>query len=91
MKFTTSTPKGTEGINISYGDEKKCAEELGKILPKDWKIHFEWFQIFLSDVAYNIKKDKKIINIGYNQNLRYWWKKVLPEIEQKLKGLKVIE
>jgi len=83
-RFTTSTPKGTEGINISYSDEKKCAESLLKKLPPEWKIHFDWFQVFFYDVAYKIDRKKKKIEIGYNKSLSYWWPTIEKDILKNL-------
>jgi hypothetical protein len=84
QKITTSTPKGTEGINISYSKERLCGESLLKLLPSGWKIHFDWFQILFSDVQYKIERKKKKIIIGYNQNLLHWWKDLEAEIIKKI-------
>lgn len=87
MKFATSTSKGTEGFNISYSSEKKCAESLEDILPKGWKVNFEWAQILFSDVQYQIDKKKKELNIQYNQNLMHWWPELKAELIIRLKAL----
>ena len=83
-QITTTTPKGTSGINISYSSETSCGKSLLKILPKDWKIKFTWCQILFSDVQYEIDKKKKIVSIVYNQNLNYWWKDLQKEIKAKV-------
>jgi hypothetical protein len=85
MNFKSSTPKGTEGFNISYSDELRCAEALNKVLPEGWTILFSWAQILFSDVQYKIDKKNKVIDVVYNQNLHIWWKDVVREIEGKLK------
>lgn len=90
MTFETTTPKGTEGHNISYGDEVRCAESLKYVLPEGWKVLFSWAQILFSDVQYNIDKKKKVVNVVYNQNLTYWWPQLKEELTGKLKDLKVI-
>lgn len=77
-RFLTSTPKGLNGFNISYDDEERCAKSILEQLPKEWKIKFSWFQILFSDVSYHVDREKKLIVIGYNQNLRYWW----PQLER---------
>ena len=82
-----SSSRGAEGINISTSDEKFCGEQLLKVLPDDWRVSFDWLQIAFFDVAYEIKKEKKLIEIAYNQNLIYWWKKMFVEIKQKLEKL----
>lgn len=89
MQRFISTSNGAEGTNISASDEKRCAEELLKILPSDWKVSFDWAQILFSDVQYHIVKKEKIVRVVYNQNLTYWWKEVMDEIVSKLKKLKV--
>lgn len=83
--FETSTPKGTEGHNISYNAEEHCAKLLIKRLPKNWKVHFDWSQILFSDVQYKIDKKKKTIFVTYNQNLHIWWRDLIREVEEKLK------
>ena len=83
--ITTSTPKGTEGINISYSDEQRYGKILQKALPSDWNIHFTWCQILFSDVQYEIERKKKVIKIFYNQNLHIWWSELIAEIESKIK------
>ena len=85
MKFKTTTPKGTEGFNISYSDEKRCAESLAKILPKDWTIHFRWAQLMFCDVNYLVDKEKKEVLVQYNQNLSHWWPSVMSEVQEKIK------
>jgi len=87
--ITTSTPKGTEGINISYSDEQKYGVRLQKVLPEDWKVHFDWYQILFTDVQYKIDKKKKTIFVAYNQNLHIWWSELVSEIETKLQKMKV--
>jgi hypothetical protein len=82
-----STSKGVEGFNISAKTERACGEKLLKILPKDWKVRFQWLQIAMYDVAYEIKKKEKIVEIYYNQNLAYWWNDLMAEIKEKLKRL----
>ena len=82
--FTSTTPKGTEGFNISYSDEQKCAKALLKVLPPKWKVDFSWAQILFSDVQYNIDKKKKTVRVVYNQNLRIWWKDLLAEVKEKV-------
>ena len=82
--FTTTTPKGTEGFNISYSSEKKCSDSLKDILPKGWRVNFEWAQILFSDVQYQIDAEKKELNIQYNQNLSYWWPQLKEEVTKKL-------
>jgi hypothetical protein len=88
MKFITTTKEGVEGFNISYFTEKRCAEMLSKIIPKDWTISFEWSQILFSDVEYMIEKEAKTVHIRYNQNLGHWWKEVTKGIKRELVGLK---
>jgi len=83
--ITSSTSKGTEGFNISYSAEQKCGKELLKVLPKNWKVHFDWCQILFSDVQYKIDKPRKEILVAYNQNLHIWWSELVAEIEDKLK------
>lgn len=83
MKFITTTKEGTSGFNISYEDEKKCADTLAKVLP-DWIISFEWCQVLFNDVQYQIDEEKKIVHIQYNKNLKKWWSKLLPELKDKL-------
>jgi len=85
MKFTTSTPKGTEGFNISYSAEERCAKRLAEVLPSNWKIDFSWAQILFSDVQYEIDRKKKTVFIVYNQNLHIWWSQLVAEIEEKMK------
>lgn len=82
-----SSSHGAEGFNISASDEKLCGEQLLKVLPKDWKVSFNWLQIAFFDVAYAITKEKKLIEVNYNQNLLYWWKELFAEIKQKLEKL----
>ena len=84
MNFITTTPKGTEGFNISYSDEESCAKQLAKILPPGWKIKFSWAQILFSDVQYELDKKKKVVRVVYNQNLRIWWRDLVAEIKEKL-------
>jgi hypothetical protein len=84
-QITTTTPKNTCGINISYSDEMTCANSLIKLLPKGWKIHFSWCQILFSDVQYRIERKKKLVSVVYNQNLRYWWAQCEKEIVAKVK------
>ena len=91
MNRILSTSRGREGINISASTEKSCGKQLLEILPKDWKVSFDWCQILFSDTQYEIIKEKKLIEIAYNQNLAYWWKKLMPEIKQKLIKLGVIK
>lgn len=83
--FITSTPVGTEGFNISYSDEKYCAEALLKKLPAGWKVDFNWAQILFSDVQYHFDAEKKIVFVTYNQNLRHWWKSLQSECLKKIK------
>jgi len=90
MKFITTTPKGTEGNQLSYNTEKECAETLETIVPKDWKVEFNWYQIFFQDVSYKIDKEEKTVFIGYNQNLAHWWNDIRSDIEFKLKELDII-
>lgn len=85
MQFVTTTPKGTEGFNISYSDEERCAKKLGHVLPEGWKVKFQWAQILFSDVQYKIDKRKKVVDIVYNQNLSLWWSQVMEEVEKSLK------
>ena len=85
MTFTTTTKPGTEGFNISYSDEERCAKQLSRVLPPNWKIHFSWAQILFSDVQYEIDRHKKIVRVVYNQNLRIWWKDLVSEVRDKLK------
>lgn len=85
-----STSGETEGFNISASAEKSCGKQLLEILPNDWKVSFNWLQIAFFDVAYEIKKEKKLIEIDYNQNLDYWWgRKLFTEIKQKLEKLEI--
>lgn len=84
QNFITTTPKGTEGLNISYSDEKRCANQLLKVLPPKWKVSFSWIQILFSDVSYKIDKKNKIVRIVYNQNLTHWWKELVEEIKSKI-------
>jgi hypothetical protein len=83
-RFITSTPVGTAGFNISYSSEERCAKTLLKILPKDWSVKFNWCQIMFSDVNYEINNEDKVVEINYNQNLDYWWNKLLKEIKAKM-------
>jgi hypothetical protein len=85
IMFTTTTPKDTEGFNVSYSAEESCAKSLAKVLPANWKIHFDWAQILFSDVQYRIDRKTKTVFVVYNQNLHIWWKDLISEIEQKLK------
>lgn len=87
MTFVTTTPKGTEGFNISYSDEAKVAKALKKFLPKGWTIHFQWAQILFTDVQYHLNAEKKVVDIVYNQNLMHWLPDLAREIEQKIKTL----
>ena len=89
-RFKTTTPKKTEGFNVSYNDEKCCGEILLKLLPKDWCVSFSWSQIAMHDVAYHINEKKQEVEINYNQNLCYWWQPLMKEIEGKLKDLEII-
>lgn len=82
MTFTTTTPVGTEGFNISYSTEKKCAESLRKILPEGWTVKFEWVQILFYDIGYSVDKKTKTVNVVYNQNLHIWWSAALQEIKK---------
>lgn len=84
MKFTTTTNPGTEGFNISYSEEVKCAKALSEVLPTSWKIEFRWVQIMFSDVAYDINKRKKVLSVMYNQNLRIWSSELVSEIKKKI-------
>lgn len=79
--FETTTPKGTEGFNISYSEEVKCAKALRQVIPKDWKIVFSWAQILFSDVQYEVDKKKKKVNVVYNQNLRIWQNDVVHAVK----------
>ncbi len=85
MNFVTTTPKGTEGFNISYSDEERCAKKLAAVLPEGWKIKFQWAQILFSDVQYQIDKKKKVVDIVYNQNLHIWWSQVMEEVAKSVK------
>jgi len=89
INMETSTPKGTEGFGISFSDELRCAEALQPILPKGWKVRFQWLQILFNDVRYSIDKEAKTIDITYNQNLGHWQKPLVEEIASKLKQLAV--
>jgi len=82
--ITTTTPVNTEGCNISYSSEQNCGERLLKVLPIGWKVSFKWCQILFSDVQYEIDKDKKFIQIYYNQNLYRWWDAVTKDILKKI-------
>lgn len=81
--FTTTTPKEAEGFNISYSTEERCAEKLLALLPEGWTVHFEWAQIMMSDVQYEVDRDKKRVEILYNQNLSHWFPFVLKEVTEK--------
>lgn len=84
--FNTTTPKGTEGFNISYSEEVACFNKLKPVIPEGYKVKFEWAQILFADVQYQINKKKKVIEIQYNQNLRIWASELVAEIQGKLKA-----
>lgn len=81
----TTTPKGTEGFNISYSSEENCGKALLKILPAGWKVRFSWAQILFSDVQYKIDRATKTVWVTYNQNLHIWWRDLMAEVEEKMK------
>lgn len=83
MKFVTTTPVGTEGNNITYATEKRCAESLN--LSDEWTVNFDWAQILFSDVQYEVNRKKKEVNVTYNQCLSYWWPQVKKGIEKETK------
>jgi hypothetical protein len=82
--FVTTTPKGTNGFNISYDDELECATALLKLLPKGWNVDFSWSQILFTDVQYTIEEKEKTVYIVYNQNLSYWKGNMIGEIVKKI-------
>lgn len=84
--FTTTTPKGLEGCNISYSEEFNCFTKLKRVLPEGWTVKFAWMQILFSDVQYRLDKKKKVLEIQYNQNLRIWTSELVAEIADKLKA-----
>ena len=90
MNRIISSSRGAEGFNISASDEKSCGKRLLEILPKDWKVSFDWCQILFSDVQYEIIREKKLVEVSYNQNLTHWWEEVMTDIEQKLNKLEII-
>lgn len=82
--WTTTTPENCEGHNISYGDEKRCAEELLAELPTGWSVHFDWCQIMFQDVQYWIDVEEKKVSIRYCQSLVRWFPEMLIEIVNKV-------
>ena len=80
----TTTRKGCEGCNISYSAEQSCGKKLLQVLPTGWTVSFTWCQILFSDVQFEIDKEKKRVDIGYNQNLHYWWADVTKDILSKI-------
>jgi hypothetical protein len=87
MRFTTSTHKGTEGFNISYGDERTVGHAILAELPKEWTVHFDWCQILFADVQYQIDAEKKRVEVQYCQSLMRWSHELVPEIAEKVRGL----
>jgi hypothetical protein len=86
-KISSSTPEGREGFEISWSSEQTFGNELLKVLPEGWKVHFDWMQVLFSDVQYQIDKEKKLVEVQYNKELLYWKGKVINEIRYKVEEL----
>jgi len=90
MKRFISNSRGREGFRISARTEKECGKQLLKVLPKDWKVSFDWVRFAMFDVKYYVVKKEKIVRVYYYQNLARWWEEIMKEIKRKLKKIKII-
>ena len=86
-KIVTTTSKGTEGYSISYSEEMSVGKQLAKVIPDGWTISFQWCQVELNDMVYEIVIEEKLVRIAYNRNLFYWSKDFISEIAEKIKAL----